>query len=266
MNTKGVAEALSEQRKTKGTTDNTLDLLLQKQVQTVALERMKEKEIRDAILEQQEKVRKSLQKQQERDGTTSRATVESKVLAEGWEAVKDKASGDTYYWNKRTNETSWDFPATTSMTKQLNEDNQPVSIETSLPPGWVEVVHSATLQKYYIHQGTGEKRWTKPTSEKDISDIPNSSKTSVSDSDSKKTKSKYTAEQEAEKRRRLLVDPLDPTGGMGKWVDGMNRDGKMADSTASGPLWQQRPYPAPGQALKGKEKAKGADIGPSKPS
>lgn len=27
---------------------------------------------------------------------------------------------------------------------------------------------------------------------------------------------------------------------------------KAADSTASGPLWQQRPYPAPGVALKRK--------------
>jgi len=38
----------------------------------------------------------------------------------------------------------------------------------------------------------------------------------------------------------------------------------MADSTASGPLWQQRPYPAPGQALKGKERpGGGAQIGPA---
>ena len=39
----------------------------------------------------------------------------------------------------------------------------------------------------------------------------------------------------------------------------------MADSTASGPLWQQRPYPAPGQALKTKAKT-GQEAGPSLPS
>jgi len=46
----------------------------------------------------------------------------------------------------------------------------------------------------------------------------------------------------------------------------MYKDGKMADSTASGPLWQQRPYPAPGLALKGKEKSdvQESRIGPSK--
>ena len=51
----------------------------------------------------------------------------------------------------------------------------------------------------------------------------------------------------------------------GKWSTGMGKDGKMADSTASGPLWQQRPYPAPGMALKGKEKPSDSNIGPSFP-
>ena len=48
------------------------------------------------------------------------------------------------------------------------------------------------------------------------------------------------------------VDPLDPCGKSGgKWVDGQDGSvGKMADSTASGPLWQQRPYPAPGSVLR----------------
>jgi polyglutamine-binding protein 1 len=46
----------------------------------------------------------------------------------------------------------------------------------------------------------------------------------------------------------------------GKWSAGMGEDGKMADSTAGGPLWQQRPYPAPGEAMKNKPKAAGATV------
>ena len=37
----------------------------------------------------------------------------------------------------------------------------------------------------------------------------------------------------------------------------------MADSTASGPLWQQRPYPAPGTILRAKE-ITGSGVGPTR--
>jgi len=51
------------------------------------------------------------------------------------------------------------------------------------------------------------------------------------------------------------VDPLDPTGRGGRWSQGLAIDGeRMADSTASGPLFQQRPYPAPGKILAKKKK------------
>jgi hypothetical protein len=42
----------------------------------------------------------------------------------------------------------------------------------NLPPGWVEVIHPATQQVYYVHQATKEKRWTRPSSSDDTSDIP----------------------------------------------------------------------------------------------
>ncbi len=48
------------------------------------------------------------------------------------------------------------------------------------------------------------------------------------------------------------VDPLDPTGERGaRWSQGLVVEGdRSADSTASGPLFQQRPYPAPGSILR----------------
>ena len=33
-----------------------------------------------------------------------------KPLAAGWEAVVDKESGETYYYNKQSGETTWDRP------------------------------------------------------------------------------------------------------------------------------------------------------------
>ena len=49
--------------------------------------------------------------------------------------------------------------------------------------------------------------------------------------------------------KQRQIDPLDP-GGSGSHRD-KGRIGTMADSTATGPLWQQRPYPAPGAILRG---------------
>ena len=54
------------------------------------------------------------------------------------------------------------------------------------------------------------------------------------------------------------IDPMDPTGQdstKAKWNAGSGNPGeRMADSTAGGPLWQQRPLPAPGAVLKGRKK------------
>jgi len=59
-----------------------------------------------------------------------------------------------------------------------------------------------------------------------------------------------------EKGKRNKVDPMDPTGALaGAKGQNLGPNGeKMADSTASGPLFQQRPYPAPGSILRGQAK------------
>lgn len=59
-----------------------------------------------------------------------------------------------------------------------------------------------------------------------------------------------------EKGKRNKVDPMDPTGALaGAKAQSLGPSGeKMADSTASGPLFQQRPYPAPGSVLRGQAK------------
>ena len=55
------------------------------------------------------------------------------------------------------------------------------------------------------------------------------------------------------------LDPCDPSyysdAPRGRWRAGMsNNDCKAADQTASGPLFQQRPYPTPGAILAAKKK------------
>eukprot|EP01036_Dinobryon_divergens_P053461 gene53461-71465_t len=161
LNTKGESAAVSEEKKTKSvTSDNTLDLIFNRKILDASSNRNKELESRSSILKQQDELRNQAKDPKEKDTLAT--------LPLFWEEVKDKASGDTYYWNKQTNETSWERPNTL---ESPVVDNSDLNVD-ALPAGWVEVVHSSTLQKYYIHQATGEKRWTKPSATDITTDIP----------------------------------------------------------------------------------------------
>lgn len=59
------------------------------------------------------------------------------------------------------------------------------------------------------------------------------------------------------RKENSKVDPLDPTAGRGKWADALFSQGEYAaDTTANGPLYQQRPYLAPGKILRKETKRK----------
>lgn len=57
-----------------------------------------------------------------------------------------------------------------------------------------------------------------------------------------------------------VIDPMDPASygecGKGRWSSGLANEEKSADSTASGPLYQMRPYPSPGDVLRAQGKRK----------
>lgn len=56
------------------------------------------------------------------------------------------------------------------------------------------------------------------------------------------------------------VDPMDPAAysdiPKGRWSAGLEAEGRAADSTANGPLFQQRPLPSPGDILRAQGKRK----------
>lgn len=62
------------------------------------------------------------------------------------------------------------------------------------------------------------------------------------------------------KQRKDDVDPMDPAAysdiPKGTWSDGLEQNKTKADTTASGALFQQRPYPSPGDVLSANSKQK----------
>lgn len=85
----------------------------------------------------------------------------SQNLPPGWFAATDAHSGDEYYVNEHTGETTWDRPEDDSTHPPPN----PVSEEEgSLASGWFPVVEPGSGDTYYANQQTGETSWEKPIS------------------------------------------------------------------------------------------------------
>ena len=247
-------------------TDNTLALLLNRKASNTKAEddKKREQEAKLAVIKQQEDARRAKYVEEV-----------AKSLPPNWETVVDNATKKCYYWNHITNETKWERPvageessssssstdmggnssgsssssssSSSSTTAAISIHDTTATTTAELPADWEEKIHPATAQTYYIHKITGEKSFAFPGSELAIA-AANRPKSSLLSMLGKRTASGPVASgpqmNKATKPRQ--IDPLDPGGSR----NDKGRIGTMADSTATGPLWQQRPYPAPGTVLR----------------
>ena len=110
-------------------------------------------------------------------------------LIPGWEEVTDPDSGETYFYNEETGETTWDEPIIPSEAKESKSVLSPVKDSrggaempttrakkdqldiqadirnTDLPPlpaGWTKAVDSASGETYFFNDRTGETSWDGP--------------------------------------------------------------------------------------------------------
>ncbi|XP_069141783.1 polyglutamine-binding protein 1-like [Argopecten irradians] len=170
-------------------------------------------------------------------------------LPEGWEEVADAETNRYYYWNFLTDEVSWLSPVhpSANITVSAQKVNKNVSM--------VDI--SSRLDGY--------------DSEEDI-DMKSDSDLSPSSSDSDSDVEEEMVEKPSRgrgqrdqghgrgrggRRQKEELDPMDPASysevPRGTWSTGLDRRGEAktgADITASGPLFQQRPYPSPGEILR----------------
>jgi hypothetical protein len=76
-------------------------------------------------------------------------------MSEQWTPILDESSGQTYYYNTVTGETSWEAPAAVT-----NDNLQATSV--SLPPGWTQLYDEGSGTYYYYNEHTGLTSWEVP--------------------------------------------------------------------------------------------------------
>ncbi|XP_014371994.2 polyglutamine-binding protein 1 [Papilio machaon] len=152
-------------------------------------------------------------------------------LPPGWEEVYDEGSGQHYFWNVHNNLVSWLPPAhpkavPTESAAHLRE-------ERVLKEGDESDDSSEASDQEVPQQQVKEKRHERREKSRDMVHHRDKKRQRVRDND---------------------LDPMDPASysdiPRGNWTSGLDSHAKTGvDTTASGSLYQMRPYPAPGAIL-----------------
>ncbi|XP_058771348.1 uncharacterized protein LOC131644774 isoform X2 [Vicia villosa] len=197
-------------------------------------------------------------------------------LPTGWVEAKDPGSGAFYYYNESTGKSQWVKPCEASLTEQS-------TTFLNLTENWVEALDETSGHKYYYNTKTHVSQWKHPNSAQEIVSVGHvdggqssnlqrcmgcggwgvglvqawgycnhctrSSWKPPFDKGNKKMSKKRALEEDDE------LDPMDPSSysdaPRGGWVVGLKGvQPRAADTTATGPLFQQRPYPSPGAVLR----------------
>uniref|UniRef100_A0A7N5K1E7 Polyglutamine-binding protein 1 n=1 Tax=Ailuropoda melanoleuca TaxID=9646 RepID=A0A7N5K1E7_AILME len=130
-------------------------------------------------------------------------------------------------------------------------DDDPVDYEATrlegLPPSWYKVFDPSCGLPYYWNVDTDLVSWLSPHD-------PNSVVT--------KSAKKLRTSNAVASRKDEELDPMDPSSysdaPRGTWSTGLPKRNEAktgADTTAAGPLFQQRPYPSPGAVLRANAEA-----------
>ncbi|GAU34358.1 hypothetical protein TSUD_20650 [Trifolium subterraneum] len=192
-----------------------------------------------------------------RDASLIEQSTPSSLLPENWVVALDETSGHKYYYNTKTQVSQWVHPnsAQKVVSDQLTHvDDQSSNLPRCMGCGgwgvglvqsWGYCNHCTRLlnlpQCQYLSSSLNNQQSSA------AHPMENSDKTASKPS--KKLGKKRAPEEDDE------LDPMDPSSysdaPRGGWVVGLKGvQPRAADTTATGPLFQQRPYPSPGAVLR----------------
>ncbi|VDL79764.1 unnamed protein product [Nippostrongylus brasiliensis] len=174
-------------------------------------------------------------------------------LPEPWVEVYDAGMARHYYWNQDTDEVCWVSPrhpiavigeAAPRLAKELKER--------------IEGGAVADAQEKKNDQGKPLKSALSKRKRRNSDESDDGGRADSSDEDLSKLE-EMNDRDKLRRARRKGIDPMDPAAygdvPVGKWSSGLHAHDKTgADVTAGGPLFQQRPYPAPGAILRQQKK------------
>ncbi|XP_078431409.1 WW domain-containing protein [Wolffia australiana] len=184
-------------------------------------------------------------------------------LPDGWKEGVDNNSGRTYYYNTKTHATQWERPSSdrdrpppqvkcqiisAAMPAGRSDNGVSPLVKCLKCGGWG--VNLVQLSGYCNHCARILNIPIPPASDA----ASNLQQTGAS------LKPPAGKNKKREGRKRVFkekddLDPMDPSSysdaPRGGWVVGLKGvQPRAADTTATGPLFQQRPYPSPGAVLK----------------
>ncbi|XP_064606488.1 polyglutamine-binding protein 1-like [Liolophura sinensis] len=165
-------------------------------------------------------------------------------LPDNWQEVADPETNRYYYWNRITDEVSWLSPihpkAQITVAAKALQDLLRAKVSIKMPE-----VEKMDMQEKEANKDTDE--------EMDFERM---------EEDLREEKDRRKKDRRGRRRKEEELDPMDPAAysdvPRGNWSTGLERRGEAktgADVTASGPLFQQRPYPSPGDILRANRKS-----------
>jgi len=175
-------------------------------------------------------------------------------LPDGWREMYDAGTGRHYYWCTKTDKVSW------------------------LPPGHPRAQPTEAASKIREELASLDSR-NKELEEAEKMSMDSEDSSDDEEEENRRLEEKRRKEKEKrkeeekklkEKRKKKELDPLDPMDPAaysevprGTWNTGLPDQSTAksgVDSTASGPLFQQRPYPNPGAILRANAAARAAEM------